>query len=170
MHCLLFSGETPDHGGYQVAWHSDAPGVKQCRPELDRVYIHDWSRQQTHARRPEVERLSWRAVDSDGVCRVRQDAVEQTRSESAWLAAADLQLERGDLRAGYRDALLFLIAGCVRLELDDAIRELMRGAGDFLDYKLYFLGPDGERLAEDPELDQGHFRFLEKNEAFLVAS
>lgn len=169
MRGLLFSGEVPGQGGYLVGWRDQAPPVAECRPRLERLYLHDWFRERTHVRRPVVERLSWRVIDAGGHCLVRHDDAGQGDRERAWLAALDLQLERGgELRARGRNALLFLLTGVVRLRLEPWLQDLLARADHFLDYRLGFQGPDGQPLTEDQPPRRSHYRFLEKHEAFLV--
>jgi hypothetical protein len=168
MESLLFSGEVPGQGGYLVSWRDRAPPVAQCRPRLDRLYLHDWFRNRTHVRRPVVERLSWRVIDGAGHCLARHDDAGRGDREQAWLAALDLQLGRGEFYARGQDTLLILITGAVRLRLEPWLRDLLARADHFLDYRLGFQGPDGERLAEDQAPGRGHYAFVEKHEAFLV--
>lgn len=168
MQCLLFSGEVPGQGGYMVSWREEAPPVTECRPLLDRLHVHDWFRNRTYVRRPAVERLSWRAIDNTGRCLARHDDPRQGDRERAWLAALDLQLERGELYAHDRGTLLFLLTGLIRLRLEPWLRELLARTDYFLDYKLSFQAPDGRPLTEDRPPRQGHYRFLEKHEAFVV--
>ncbi|GEM_PF-4451362 len=167
MQSLLFSGEVPGQGGYLVSWREKAPPVGQCRPWLQCLCLYDWYRNRTHVRRPVVERLSWRVIDSDGHCVARHDDAGQGDRERAWLAALDLQLERGALGARHR-SLLFLITGLIRLHLEPGLQDLLARSDHFLDYRLGFQGPDGQPLLEEEPRNRGHYTFLEKHEAFLV--
>lgn len=164
---FFFSGRQPFFGGYAI---EPLPGFQpqHLTPRIKQIQLPDPKASEGSTIDAQSQWMSWRVVNYEGHCIARGDNPTSDSQHTRWPHDVDQRIRHEHLIAPDNGALLYLLCGCIQLEINEAAQAILEPENNDVDYLLEFDDADGHPILDRDENGKGLYRFIENEFGILI--